>query len=116
MWHWDQIKNQLGSSRKDGHFQIPSFEDVGDVSAHDATEDIGSGKSSFIEKSRDIVAGDIEIAEAVKEIDSAAWPAPARDVELGLATGEVNRGGHCRVEAGWRNRLSQGDRARDGKK
>ena len=94
---------------------LDGSEDVGYVAPGHTAEDVGGVKAGVIEKVRDVVVGNIEVAEAVKQIDSSAWSCPARDVELGLAARE-NGGGHRRVEAGWRYHLGQGDRVRDGQK
>src|ERR1041384_788564 len=74
--------------------------DVGYIAAGDAAKDVGCAKTGVIEKVCDVVVGNIEVAEAVKQIRSTARPRPARDVELGLAAGECDWRRHRGVEAG----------------
>jgi len=60
-------------------------EDIRDVPAGDTTKDVGGGKTGVIQKVRNVVVGNIEIAEAVKQIRSATWPRAICNVELRLA-------------------------------
>src|SRR5262249_36286710 len=78
-------------------------------------QDVGGRKTGVIQKVRDIVVGNVEIAEAVKQIHSATWPGAACDVVLYLSWRWSGRKVDLRVESGWCNWwLGQGHRAREG--
>ena len=74
--------------------------DVGDVAPGDTAEDVGCGKTGVIEEVCNVVVGHIEVAEAVKQIDSAAWSGPARDILINLPIGQCYRCTDLRVETG----------------
>ena len=54
--------------------------------------------ASVVEKIRDAVVGNIEVAEAVKEIRSTTGPGATRNVVLSLACWRRRRNGHMRVK------------------
>ena len=85
-------------------------EDGGEVAPGDPAQDVGGRKTGVIQKVRDVVVGNVEIAEAVKEIRSAPWPGAACDVVLYLSWRRSWRKVDLRVESGRRNWwLGQGD-------
>ena len=55
-------------------------EDIRGVAARHAPEDIRSGQRGLVQEVGDVVGGDPEFTEAVKEIRPAAGPCPAGDV------------------------------------
>ena len=75
-------QEQIGVAKPGGLYRP---EDVGQVSPGDATEDVGCRQAGVIEKVGDVVVGNIEVAEAVKEICSTARSRPTRYVVLSLS-------------------------------
>ncbi len=67
--------------------RLDGSEDVRRVSARDTTEDIGGGQGSFVQEVGDIVGGDAEFAEAMKEIGPAPRSGSAGDVVLNRPPG-----------------------------